>query len=212
MDVSDEALLDRFHQTRDQAAFRSLVQRYYPRIYNAAFRILGNAEEAEEVVQDTCVRVHQNSERFQKGSPFAKWIFRIAHNACMDVLRHKRRRKSLAVLPFDPQAAATDEEIVEGQGPNAIISQLADERPNPAEALDNHEQNEMIAASLTKLSTEHRTVVVLHDIEGFSYQEIADIIGASLGTVRSRLHYGRLQLRKQLAPYYSSVSMSPSTR
>jgi RNA polymerase sigma-70 factor, ECF subfamily len=183
VDLTDEALIANFRQTKDSTYFKSLVRRYEDRLYNAAYRILGNAEEAEEVVQDTCIKLHQNISRFKSQCSFAAWIFRIAHNTCLDKLRHKQRRQGFTLWSFDPTATAG---TAEGEEPQFIISQAADEAPNPAEKLDLSEQGAMVAESLRKLPETQRTVVVLHDIEGFSYQEISDIVGANLGTVRSR--------------------------
>src|SRR5579883_2326250 len=131
MDLSeDEAILDSFRKTRDPALFKSLVRRYQNRIYNAAYRILGNAEEAEDVVQDTCIKVHQNIESFNRNSSFAAWIFRIAHNSCLDVIRSKQRKKNSMIVPFDPQAD------LDGADAHAnVVSQLADQSPGPSELL-----------------------------------------------------------------------------
>lgn len=208
MDLSDEALVANFRQTKDPTSFKSLVRRYENRLYSAAFRILGSAEEAEEVVQDTCIKLHQNIDKFKAQSSFAAWIFRIAHNTCLDKLRAKQRRKGFNLFVFDPQSTQDG-----GSEDTAmVVSQAADPTPNPAEMLDLSEQGALITASLRKLPSTQCTVVVLHDIEGFSYQEIAEIVGANIGTVRSRLHYGRLKLRELLEPYFERSDMTPASR
>lgn len=205
MDLTDEALLERFRQTRDTSVFKSLLRRYQNRLYNAAFRILGNIEEAEDVVQDTYLKVHQNLSKFDPATcTFAAWLFRIAHNSCLDALRARQRKKG--VVSFDPQSDQDPD------GPRDLVSQAEDPGPGPAEVLDMSEQGRFIAAKLNELPETQRTVLVLHDIEGFSYQEIADIVGANLGTVRSRLHYGRLKLRELLEPYYASRIVSGASR
>lgn len=208
MDLSDdEAILDKFRKTRDPALFKSLLRRYQNRIYNAAFRILGNAEEAEDVVQDTCIKVHQNIENFNRNSSFAAWIFRIAHNSCLDILRTKQRKKNMQTIPFDPQAD------LDGADANAnVVSQAADPSPGPSELLDSREQGAVVAEKLAMLPESQRAVLVLHDVEGFSYEEIATIVGEKIGTVRSRIHYGRQKLRELLEPYYSSCSISQASR
>lgn len=208
MDLTDEALIANFRQTKDPTLFKSLVRRYEGRLYNAAFRILGNAEEAEEVVQDTCVKLHQNLHQFKAQSSFAAWIFKITHNACVDKIRLKQRRKGFTILSFDPQSTKDSDT----EDTSLVVSQAADPMPNPAEKLDLTEQESMIAASLRKLPESQRMVVVLHDIEGFSYEEIAQIVGANIGTVRSRLHYGRLKLRELLEPYFGRTDMTPASR
>jgi RNA polymerase sigma-70 factor (ECF subfamily) len=94
----------------------------------------------------------------------------------------------------------------------SVVSQAADSAPNPAEKLDLTEQGAIISDSLRQLPESQRAVVVLHDIEGFSYQEISDIVGANIGTVRSRLHYGRLKLRELLEPYFQKSDIAPASR
>lgn len=206
MDLSDEALLDKFRQTRDPQIFKSLVRRYQNRIYSAAYRILGSAEEAEDVVQDTCLKVHQGVQGFNRQATFASWIFRIAHNSCLDVLRARQRKKNIQTVPFDPQSVQVDDPD------GGVVVQAADPCPNPEEQLTQNEQEALIAEKLSLLPEMQRMVVVLHDVEGFSYQEIAEIVGTNIGTIRSRLHYGRLKLREMLEPYYSSQVASPAPR
>ncbi len=115
-----------------------------------------------------------------------------------------------SLLSFDPQS--TQSEHDESLESNPVILQLADPTPGPEQKFDMSEQEHVIASSLRLLPESQREVLVLHDMEGFSYQEISDIVGASIGTVRSRLHYGRLKLRELLEPYFSSRNMSPSPR
>jgi RNA polymerase sigma-70 factor (ECF subfamily) len=208
MDLSDEALLENYRVTKDMIQFKTLVRRYQTRIYSVAVRILGNSDEAEEVVQDTFVRVHQNIDKFRNEASFSAWVFRIAHNQCVDLLRTKRRKRGFQLLSFDPQSTAAEEE----SGESPVVSQLADPTPGPEQKVDMTEQEHIIASSLSKLPENQREVLVLHDIEGFSYQEISEIVGASIGTVRSLLHYGRLKLRELLDPYFTSQNMSPAPR
>lgn len=211
MDLTDEALIANYRQTKDPALFKALVRRYENRLYSAALRMLGNAEEAEEVVQDTCIKLHQSIERFKSQSSFAAWLFQIAHNCCLDKLRTRHRRSSFGFgwFSFDPQASPEKED---GQDMSSVVSQAADSAPNPAEKLDLSEQGSVISESLRQLPDSQRAVVVLHDIEGFSYQEISDIVGANIGTVRSRLHYGRLKLRELLEPYFQKSDIAPASR
>ncbi len=204
---SDESILDKFRQTKDPALFKSLVRRFQNRLYNAAYRILGNAEEAEEVVQDTCIKIHQSIDKFNKGSSFAAWAFCIAHNSCLDTIRHKKRKKSCRMI--NPQATPNADN---GSESGLVISQAADPSPGPSEILDSGEQGAIIAEKLAMLPDSQRTILVLHDIEEFSYVEIAEITGEKVGTVRSRLHYGRLRMRRLLQPYYSSNTLSQTSR
>lgn len=205
--IDDESLLDKFRQTKDPAIFKNLIRRFQDRIYNSAYRILGNAEEAEEVVQETCIRVHQGIDKFSKSSSFAAWVFRIAHNTCLDTIRVRNRKRALKIVTFDPQA-----NLESDTNDSEVITQAADPSPGPEERLDKREQNEVIAEKLAMLPDSQRTVLVLHDIEGFSYVEIAEIVGEKMGTVRSRLHYGRQKLKELLEPYYSAQSLAQGSR
>jgi RNA polymerase sigma-70 factor (ECF subfamily) len=209
VDLSDEALLENFRLTKDPTAFKALVRRYQNRIYSAAFRILGSKEEAEEVVQDTCLKVCSGIERFKDDASFAAWLFRIAHNNCLDLMRAKRRRGGFRMFSFDPQSNSEEKERPDASG---VVLQAADSSLNPAEALLLAEQGEIVERSLRQLPETQRIVIVLHDMEGFSYEEIAQIVGTSLGTVRSRLHYGRTKLKELLDPYFSSRDMTPAPR
>ncbi len=211
MDLSDEALIESFRNTKDASHFCSLVRRYQNRIYNAAFRILGNTEEAEEVVQETYIRVHHNLDKFRRQSSFGAWLFRIVHNLCVDALRARQKQKGFQLLSFDPQSTHDNEEIVEVPL-SGVISQVADPGLCPEQEMDVSEQSLIIQSSLRELPEPQRVVIVLHDIEGFSYEEISEIVGTSIGTVRSRLHYGRLKLRQLLEPYFAAANLSPASR
>lgn len=210
MDLTDEALIDKYREEGDMTLFKTLVKRYQNRVYSTAFRVVGSSEEAEEVVQDTFVKVHQNLDKYRSSSSFASWLFRIAHNLCMDNLRVKQRRKPMTLVSFDPQSS-----VAEDEGPGNFgqtLSQLADERPDPSQNLDLREQTRMVEDSLSQLPETQKIVLVLHDIEGFSYIEIAEMVGANIGTVRSRLHYGRIKLKELLSPYFSTDSLNlPAT-
>lgn len=205
MDLTDGTLIENYLKTKELSNFKTLIKRYQNRVYSAAYRILGSAEEAEEVVQDTFVKVHQNLDKFRHQASFSSWVFRITHNLCMDIMRTKQRRNGFQLLSFDPQCSEDDNSLLK-------VGDLPDEMLNPAQQLDSDEQEHMIAESIGKLPDNQRAVVVLHDIEGFSYQEIADITGASIGTVRSRLHYGRIKLRELLEPYFSFSTVSTASR
>ncbi|MGD9684601.1 MAG: RNA polymerase sigma factor [Candidatus Obscuribacterales bacterium] len=204
MDLEDEALVDRYRQTGDASFFKSLVRRYQNRIYNSAYRMLGNKEEAEEVVQDTFVKVHNGLSGFRRQASFAAWLFRISHNLCIDNLRSRKRQRGL--LFFFPSSSNAD-----GDG-DRPAPELRDDGPDPQQIVDLSEQSSVVAGALAKLPESQRAVLVLHDMEGFSYQDIASIVGTSIGTVRSRLHYGRLKMRELLEPYFSPEGETARSR
>lgn len=199
MEPTDEALITDYLEHGDAQVFKLLVRRYQGRVYATAMRILNNTEEAEEITQDAFVKVHQNLDKYRQAAAFSSWLFQITRNLCMDVLRVKQRKKEMRVVSFDPQATSEDE-VEKSAG--RTLNQLPDNKPGPAQSLDEEEQTRVIEATLEKLPETQRTVLVLHDIEGLSYQQIAETTGASIGTVRSRLHYGRLKLKELLDPYF----------
>jgi len=199
---NDEDIIQKFRANGDLSLFKVLVQRHQARVYATAYRVLGNSDEAEEVVQDTFIKVHQNLDKFKASASFSSWLFRIAHNVSMDVLRSKQRRRESNLVAFDPQAAPEDDLRTNPGGP---VSQLADYRPDPSQMLDIKEQSQVIQDCLNNLPEPQKLVLVMHDLEGLSYQDIADISHTNIGTVRSRLHYGRLKLKELLAPYFPSA-------
>lgn len=208
MEPTDEELVEKFRVSADMSIFKTLVRRYQSRIFAIALRTLGNNEEAEEVVQETFVKVHQNLPKYRHNSLFSSWLFRIAHNQCMDVLRMKQRRFDSQMVAFDPQSAGGSAEDVSSEGNRETVFQLADKTPDPAQSLDIREQYEIVEKSLSQLPESQKIVLILHDMQGFSYIEISEIVGTSIGTVRSRLHYGRLKLKELLLPYFSPDTIS----
>ncbi len=201
IELTDEALVAKYRQAKDMNAFKSLVRRYQNRVFNAAYRILGNTEEAEEVVQDTFLKIHQSLDSFRSESTFAAWLFRISHNICVDILRNRAKKRQIKIVPFVSRSGYEDGN---GELPESGIQDMpADVTLEPAQRLDLKEESEVLEHSLRRLPEAQRAVLVLHDLEGFAYHEIAEIIGASIGTVRSRLHYGRIKLKELLDAYYS---------
>jgi len=199
--MTDEALVKKYRQARDMNSFKTLVRRYQNRIFNSAYHLIGNKEEAEEVVQDTFVKVHQGIDNFREDASFGAWVFRISHNLCMDILRNRKKRVAIQTIPL---LARTGEET-DGDY-EAGVDDIADMTLEPAQVLDLKEESEIIEFSLKSLPEAQRAVLILHDLEGFQYQQIAEIIGASIGTVRSRLHYGRIKLKEMLDAYYAMKS------
>jgi RNA polymerase sigma-70 factor, ECF subfamily len=203
--LTDEAVVKNFRTTRDSQHFKVLVSRYQDRLYNVAYRILLNRHEAEEVVQETFLKVLENIGQLRGRVSFAAWLFRIAHNLCVDILRSRQRRGTAAVISFDPQSMNNGDSYEARTG---AVCQVADPGLDPALKASEFEQEELISQSIQRLPDVQRSVIVLHDIEGFSYVEIAEIVGSSVGTVRSRLYYGRQKLREVLTPYFNDKQLS----
>lgn len=208
VELTDEAHVQKYRQTKDLNSFRILVRRYQNRVFNAAYRMLGSKEEAEEVVQDTFIKIHQGMDSFRGDSTFAAWVFRISHNICIDTLRFRKKRSAIQLVPF--KSRSIDE--AEGGVDLPEADDIPDNSLEPAQILDVKEESAILEASLASLPEPQRAVLVLHDLEGFQYQEISEIIGASIGTVRSRLHYGRIKLKEILDSYYSSQNQPITPR
>jgi RNA polymerase sigma-70 factor (ECF subfamily) len=170
------------------AAFGELVVRYQDRLFNVAYRVLDNADDAADVVQDVFVNAYQSLKSFKGDSELFTWLYRIAFNTAISF---KRRRRGMVRLDghgggddgrggIDPEDRSTD------TAPEADMERSEDER--------------VLGEAMAKLSPEHRTVLVLKDIDGLKYEEIAEVMGVPIGTVRSRLHRARLELKGLLDP------------
>src|SRR5689334_2190559 len=173
---AEDAALVRKVTQGDLAAFEELVDRHRPVVVRIAARIVG-PEEAEDVSQDAFLRAFHRLARFRGDAPFRSWLLRITHNAALDHLARRRPE------PVDPQAVDAS---LESAG-----------RP-PAERLEVRERIERLERKLRGLSYEHRAVLVLRDAEGFSYEEIAAVTDAPLGTVKGRLHRARREFIEML--------------
>jgi len=170
-------------QRGDVTAFNRLVILYQEQAYNLAYRMLGNSESAADAAQDTFVSAFQAIKSFRGGS-FRAWVLRIATNACYDQLRSAQR-----------QPAVSLDAIIEETGD---VPPIASNSPTPEEVASRKELAAYIQRSLLELPPEQRIVVALSDVQGFSYEEIAEITRGSLGTVKSRLSRGRAHLRDYL--------------
>jgi RNA polymerase sigma-70 factor (ECF subfamily) len=164
----------------DSAAFGDLVRRYQDRLYTAVVHITGCRAEAEDVVQDAFVQAYVNLKSFKHNSKFYTWLYRIAFNAAIS-----RRRRKRVTLSVDQNREATGDEPLDHQS-------------GPSHAMELAEQQVKLQQAMDRLSEEHRAIIVLRHLEESSYEDIAEILGISVGTVRSRLHRARAQLLDHL--------------
>jgi RNA polymerase sigma-70 factor (ECF subfamily) len=164
------------------AAFGELVRRYQDRLFNTAYRLVDNADDALDVVQEAFLHAYQSLESFKGDSLFFTWLYRIAVNSAISFKRKKR-----AVLRIDGRDG---EAVHEPPDPSELS--------RPGHALEQVEQEQRIHKALSRLSPEHRAVLVLKDMEGQKYEEMAEALGVPIGTIRSRLHRARLELREVL--------------
>ena len=169
-------------QKRDETAFEELLRQYEKKVYTLCFRMCGNSEDAEEAAQDTFLALWRGIDRFRQESSLSTWIYRLASNACIDLLR--RRKKQGSSLSLD------DEEL---------FLDAVDSAPRPQDAVEHREAQKLLQEGLSALPEEYRKVLILREIEGLSYTEIAESASLELGTVKSRISRGRVLLRNFLS-------------
>jgi RNA polymerase sigma-70 factor (ECF subfamily) len=174
----------------DAAAFEVLVAERSGEIYGLLYRLTENAEEARDLTQETFLRAFQNIGHFRGDADLRTWIYRIAINQARNRWRWWRRRRRDATVSLDAAEAPF------GQPLNATLR--AAESHNPEKQTLAHEREKVLRAALKTLGSAYRETVILRDIEGFSYGEIATTLGISVGTVKSRLSRGREELRRKL--------------
>ena len=169
-------------QKRDEAAFEELIRQYEKKVYTLCFRMCGNSEDAEEAAQDAFLALWRGIDRFRQESSLSTWIYRLATNACIDTLR--RRKKQSGSVSLD------DEEL---------FVDAVDTSPQPQETVEHRETQKLLQEGLSALPEEYRKVLILREIEGLSYTEIAESAAIELGTVKSRISRGRSLLRNFLS-------------
>jgi RNA polymerase sigma-70 factor (ECF subfamily) len=177
----DQRLVDR-SLAGDLEAFNELVAHYQDLLFGLTYRVVRDREAAADAVQEAFFSAYRNLDRF-RGTTFRAWLSRIAINAATDVLRLRKRR------PADPYPEWEDDAWQPPTGPADDPEQLATHRARAR----------AIAGAMESITADQRRAILLFDVEGFDYQEIADITAVSLGTVKSRIHRGRLALRDLLA-------------
>ncbi len=183
---TEDAILVQKWQRGDNNAIEKLICKYQGRIYNLIFKICSNPDDAAELMQDTLVKILENIDKFESRSGFYTWAFRIAVNL---TLNYRKRKATVGFTSLDAQTAADNER----QGLDAILSD--EKQPDPAQIAENKELCELVQKGLNKLDEEQRTIIVLRDIEGMDYSQIAEVLGTELGTVKSRLSRARAALR-----------------
>ena len=188
MEPADLALVGRVLEG-DVQAFNRLVARWERGIYCFVYRVVGHEEDARDLVQETMIRVYQGLDRLKDPAKFPSWLFRIAHNVCLDKLRSGKNRSMIS-----------KEALVES-GMERILEERIDRfqgTPHPDEALYRRELSEILGQALMTLSEEQRTALVMREYHGYTSREIADILGIPVGTVRSRIFHGLRNLERVL--------------
>ena len=189
----DRRLVDRA-QAGDAGAFETLVRRYQGWVFTLALRMLGDRAEAEDMAQEIFLKAYRGLKGFKGASRFSTWLYSITSHHCLNHLEARRRQSHLLGRGGDRPGAV-------GNDPPAPVDRLADEAPRADVLLERADRARIVQAELAHLSEEHRLILVLRDIQGLSYEEIAQTLRLELGTVRSRLHRARMEMRARLPPY-----------
>jgi RNA polymerase sigma-70 factor (ECF subfamily) len=181
----EQAVVDDFQLIDDAlagrpSAFGDLVLRYQDRLYNTLVHVTGSVDDARDLVQEAFVQALVKLSSFQRGSAFYTWLYRIALN--LAISRRRRRKPTVSV-----------DEIRNASGDEPVGRDDA-----PADRIEREERAAQVQAALARLSEEHRSVLVLREIDGYCYEEIAEMLDVPVGTIRSRLHRARLMLRDEL--------------
>jgi len=182
LSLTDEQLVERA-QEGDRGALGELISRYEQRTYNLAYRLMGNHADACDAAQEALVRICVRLQNFRGDSQFSTWLYRVVTNTCLDELRRRGRNRCTSLdeaLPLD-----------EGSVPR----QAADDAEGPVEYVERHEVQAAVHRAISRLPYDYRVVVILRDLHNLSYQEIAAVLGTTLGTIKSRLHRARQALR-----------------
>jgi RNA polymerase sigma-70 factor, ECF subfamily len=199
----EAAVVEQLKAGSDEA-FAWLLARYQQPLYNLIYRVLPNPCDAADITQEVFVKVFRGIGRFHGEASLRTWIYRIALHEALNQRRWwSRHRKNEVTIEGDEPGRGEEQY-------GGIGESLVDKQESPFEAAAHAEIAAQVEAALREVPEPFRTVVVLRDIEGFGYEEIAEILNANLGTVKSRLMRGRAHLKSRLAPYMEAASRRPS--
>ncbi|MCU0722374.1 MAG: sigma-70 family RNA polymerase sigma factor [Planctomycetes bacterium] len=175
-------------RNRDPEAFQTLVYRYQDRVFNTAFRLMGDRSLAEDIAQEVFFKAYDSLRKFKEKSSFSTWLYRIALNTCTSAWRRAGAQKRAGEVALPASSDDAESPRWEPSAPDA----------DPREAILRRERNALVQKAIRELEEEFRAALVLRDIEGLSYEEIAEIIQHPVGTVRSRIHRARSDLKEKL--------------
>lgn len=188
----------------DHKEFEKLVARTQRQAYNMAYRMTGNRDDAEDLTQEAYLRAYRSFDKYDRSLPFENWFFRILSNLFVDGLRRKPKQTPISL----------NQPLNDADGESNYLLEIPDDESNPEVQLMENVMDERLQRALATLPQEFRTAVLLCDVEGLSYEEIANVMGTSIGTVRSRIHRGRRMLRKRLAADFgkkATAELKPMT-
>lgn len=197
MSTIDDQLWIKKARKGDSDAFEQLVLRYQTQIYHLCLRMLGNAEDAADMTQETFLKAWRSMESFQLDAAFSTWLYRLASNCCLDLLRSQKRRPTVSLVMEDAEG---EEQSYEP----------ADEGPSPEETVIYREERSEIAQAMAQLDDEQRQVLTLRVVNDLSYAQIAEVLQVKEGTVKSRIARARENLRKNVLKIRNKSEKSTS--
>jgi len=171
-------------QNGDLNAFEELVHKYQQKVYSLCYRFSGNYADANDLAQEAFIRVYHSIDKFHFKSAFSTWLFRVTSNVCLDEIRKKKRT----------HAVSLDSPMDTGEG--EFYYHLPDDRFNPEKLTERRDVQETVHQMIQKLPNDQRLTLVLREIEGLSYDELADVLDVSVGTIKSRLSRARQNLKE----------------
>ena len=185
--MTDEKLLITKAQSGDPFAFEELIAMHQKNIFSIAFRIAGNHEDASDMAQEVLIKIFRNLEQFKGDSKFSTWLYRVATNTCLDMKKKILKHSSYSL----------DQELETDEG--SMATEIQDNSPTPEQHAEQSEVQKAINTAISNLNDQHKKVIILRDVQGFSYEEIGDMLNCSVGTVKSRINRARAQLKKILS-------------
>ncbi len=185
----DDNALVRAFQAGDRSAFDRLVLHHQDRVFTTCYRILGNYEDADDTAQETFVKAFRSLKRFRMESAFSTWLFRIAVNSCKNRLKSAEFRNRKMRVSIHPSG---------NPGGEVPGKELRAQNPGPDDFLERKQKARLIQRAVDALPHDQRAVIVLRDIQGFSYEEISNITGDPLGTIKSKISRARQRVRSRL--------------
>lgn len=202
---TDDLTLVRRARSGDQRAFGLLVERYQKKVYAVALGMVKDPEEARDVSQEAFVKVHRYLDHFKGDSSFYTWLYRITTNTCIDVLRRRGNTNSTEAVEFDDSVQLDLAEANLG----ALGSQL---EVSPSRNVLRRELAEKLEEALAQLPEKHRAILLLRELEGMSYEDLAQTLEIPKGTVMSRLFHARAKVQRLMADYLSDTPGAPGQR
>lgn len=184
--MDEQTLVEKAKQG-DVEAFETLIAEHQKRIYNIAFKMIGNQEDALDLSQEVLIKIFKNLHKFHGSAKFSTWVYRVATNTCLDEIKKRRKYTTYSI----------DERIQTEDGD--LTADIPDTAPTPEASAVQKDVQKIIQEGIAKLGDEHKKVIILRDLHGFSYEYIAKILKCSEGTVKSRISRARKKLKKILS-------------